>query len=103
MPKCRITVVQKTLYSDLIQNYCDPDTVPCELFEVGESFVLDKADFFAMRLPVRFCSEAWRAISHYVFAIIQGAEIRWMHNGSMLACCNDGARPVVFLLERVED
>ena len=42
MSKCRITVVKKDLYADLIARYCDPATVPCEVFEVGDEFLVDR-------------------------------------------------------------
>ena len=96
MSKCRITVAKKDLYADLIARYCDPATVPCEVFEVGESF-------FNLRFRKPFCSEAWNAISTYVFTMVQGGEPSWAVNHTILTCCNDGARPVVFKLERIDD
>ena len=49
MSKCRITVVKKDLYADLIARYCDPATVPCEVFEVGDEFLVDRESFFNLR------------------------------------------------------
>lgn len=49
MSKCRITVVKKDLYADLIAQYCDPATVPCEIFEVGDEFLVDQESFFNLR------------------------------------------------------
>ena len=46
MSKCRITVVKKDLYADLIARYCDPAAVPCEVFEVGDEFLVDRESFF---------------------------------------------------------
>lgn len=66
MSKCRITVVKKDLYADLIARYCDPATVPCEIFEVGDEFLVDRESFFNLRFRKPFCSEAWNAISTYV-------------------------------------
>ena len=103
MAKCRLTVVQKTLFPDLISRYCDPNTVPCEIFEEGQSFEISREDYFAMRLPEGFCSEAWTAIHHYLFAMFEGGMPSWAVDNSILACCNDGARPVVFRIEKIED
>ena len=57
--------------------------------------------FLRFRKP--FCSEAWNAISTYVFTMVQGGEPSWAVNHTILTCCNDGARPVVFKLERIDD
>ena len=103
MSKCRITVVKKDLYADLIARYCDPATVPCEVFEVGDEFLVDRESFFNLRFRKPFCSEAWNAISTYVFTMVQGGEPSWAVNHTILTCCNDGARPVVFKLERIDD
>ena len=53
----------------------------------------------------KFCGEAWDAISRYVYTALQGGSI--MHNWTndermMIACCNDGTRPVIFKIERID-
>lgn len=53
----------------------------------------------------RFCGEAWDAISRYVYTALQGGSI--MHNWTndermMIACRNDGTRPVIFKIERID-
>ena len=83
--------------------YCDPATVPCEIFEVGDEFLVDRESFFNLRFRKPFCSEAWNAISTYVFTMVQGGEPSWAVNHTILTCRNDGARPVVFKLERIDD
>ena len=77
MSKCRITVAKKDLYADLIARYCDPAAVPCEVFEVGDEFLVDRESFFNLRFRKPFCSEAWNAISTYVFTMVQGGEPSW--------------------------
>ena len=52
--------------------------------------------------------EAWAAIDRYLFAFVSGGGDffggRWMKDAkTMIACCNDGIRPVVFKLERIDD
>lgn len=52
-----------------------------------------------------FCSEAWDAISRYIYAGLQGGSIMrgWMRKeNEMIACCNDGTRPVIFKIARVD-
>lgn len=52
-----------------------------------------------------FCSEAWDSISRYVYAALQGGSIMkgWTREeDTMITCCNDGVRPVIFKLERID-
>lgn len=52
-----------------------------------------------------FCSEAWDAISRYIHTGLQGGSIMqgWTNDDRvMIACCNDGTRPVIFKIERID-
>lgn len=52
-----------------------------------------------------FCSEAWDAISRYIYTGLQGGSIMkgWMRDeNTMITCCNDGTRPVIFKIERID-
>lgn len=54
---------------------------------------------------VSFCSEAWDAISRYIYSALQGGAIMhgWTKDDKvMIACCNDGTRPVIFKIERID-
>ena len=54
---------------------------------------------------VPFCTEAWDAISRYIYTALQGGSIMhgWMKDERvMIACCNDGTRPVIFKIERID-
>ena len=54
----------------------------------------------------KFCSEAWDAINRYVYAALQGGSIMsgWTNDEKiMIACCNDGTRPVIFKIERIDE
>lgn len=51
------------------------------------------------------CSEAWDAVSRYIYTGLQGGSIMrgWMNNERvMIACCSDGTRPVIFKIERLD-
>jgi len=53
----------------------------------------------------KFCGEAWDAVSRYVYTALQGGSIMhgWTNDERMLiACCNDGTRPVIFKIERID-
>ena len=94
MTKCKITVLRKMFNEDYAKQYCvNPETSVCTAFQEGQTFLLDSAN-----KPDGFCEEAWSAITRYVF------EGSWMNDGNtMIACCNDGIRPVVFKLERIDE
>ena len=52
-----------------------------------------------------FCSEAWDAIFRYIYTGLQGGSIMkgWMSaENTMIACCSDGTRPVIFRIERID-
>ena len=51
------------------------------------------------------CAEAWDAISRYIYSGLQGGSIMsgWMNQENvMITCCNDGTRPVIFKIERID-
>ena len=108
--KVKIKVLRKEVYPDLQQKYlANPESGPCSFFEVGQEFVLerngDRDDFWHM-LDGKFCAEAWDCISRYVYAALQGGSIMkgWTNDEKMMiACCNDGTRPVIFKLERIDE
>lgn len=81
---------------------------PCPCFKAGDTFILKRTperDDFYQLMNGKFCGEAWDAISRYVYTALQGGSI--MHNWTndermMIACCNDGTRPVIFKIERID-
>lgn len=108
--KCKITVIRKDCYEDLQEQYlADPKSGPCPYFAIGQEFILersDRRDDFMHMLDGKFCSEAWDAISRYVYSALQGGAIMegWTNDEKMMiACCNDGTRPVIFKIERIDE
>lgn len=64
----------------------------------------EQDDFYHL-MNGRFCGEAWDAISRYVYTALQGGSImhKWTNDERvMIACCNDGTRPVIFKIERID-
>ena len=104
--KCKITVLKRECYRDLQKKYlADPESGKCPYFQDGQEFVVDNESFFRM-MNGRFCSEAWDCISRYVYAALQGGSIMrgWTNDEKvMITCCNDGTRPVIFKLERIDE
>ncbi len=104
--KCKITVLKRECYQDLQGKYlADPKSGPCPFFREGQEIIVDNDNFFRM-LHGTFCSEAWDCISRYVYAALQGGSIMrgWTNDEKiMITCCNDGTRPVIFKLERIDE
>lgn len=101
MKKIKITVMKKTCHEDLIKLYENPLENPCDMAE-GQIFIAN-----GWQRPENFCVSAWETISQFVMALSYGAEDiynGWMKNKkSAMISCNDGFRPVSFLLETLDE
>lgn len=101
MKKVRITVMRKACYKDLMAQYENPLENACDM-EVGQVFMAN-----GWEKPEGLCQSAWDTMSPFVLALSHGAEDfyeGWMKNKhSAMLSCNDGFRPVSFLLETVEE
>ena len=101
MSRIKITVLRKVCHEDLIERYEKPLENPCEMRE-GQIFIAN-----GWEKPAGLCESAWQSMSPFVMALAYGAENLydgWMKNPkSALISCNDGFRPVSFLLEVLED
>lgn len=98
--KIRITVMRMACYRDLMEQYENPIEHACNLHE-GQVFVAD-----GWEKPAGLCESAWQTISPFVMALAHGATDLydgWMKNGrSAMISCNDGFRPVSFLIEVID-
>jgi uncharacterized repeat protein (TIGR04076 family) len=101
MKKVRITAVRVARYDDLIERYENPIQHACMVSE-GQSWVAD-----GWRKPEGFCDSAWDSVSPFVMTLAHGGEDLyegWMKNPrSAMISCNDGFRPVSFLLEALDE
>lgn len=107
--ECRITVLETKVFADYQEKYlADLQSGACPCFKPGDTFLLKRTneqDDFYHKMDGRFCGEAWDAISRYVYAALQGGAImrNWTNDDRMMiACCNDGTRPVIFKIERID-
>ena len=107
--ECKITVLDTKVFPELQEKYlANPKSGKCPFFSVGDTFVLKRTaqqDDFYHLMNGKFCGEAWDAISRYVYAALQGGSImrnRTNDDRVMIACCNDGTRPVIFKIERID-
>ncbi len=101
MKKCRITVMKTACYKDLIDKYENPISHACNLKE-GQSFIAN-----GWKKPEGFCDSAWDSISSFVMTLSHGGTNLydgWMKNEkSAMISCNDGFRPVSFLIEAMDE
>ena len=103
--RCKVTVIDKKLYPELQAEYCAvPDSGKCPCYNVGDEFLFyrndERDDYWhcgagtlvkagvpdegCLQSPgtahcgcegVPFCSEAWDAISRYIYTALQGGSI----------------------------
>lgn len=119
--ECKVTVLETKCFENLQREYlADPSSGPCPCFKAGDVFRFQRTpehdDFYKLGRGCGFregdegerdfpCGEAWDCISRYIYAALQGGAImrNWTRDDRMMiACCNDGTRPVVFKLERID-
>ena len=100
MKNVKITVMRKARYDDLIEKYENPIEHACDLKE-GQVFICK-----GWQKPENFCDSAWETVSPFVMTLAHGGEDiydGWMKNKkSAMISCNDGFRPVSFLIETIE-
>lgn len=70
---------------------------PCYMHNVGQEFIVLLGE-----KPDGFCSGAWVAIYPHVRLLMMGGNMPGAEKGLALGSCNDGLRPVVFKIERIE-
>ena len=97
MKNVKITVMRMARYDDLIEKYENPIEHACDM-QLGKTFICE-----GWQKPRDFCDSAWESVSPFVMALAHGGEDfydGWMKNKkSAMISCNDGFRPVSFLLE----
>lgn len=93
--------MKTAVYDDLIEKYENPIEHACDM-KVGMVFTAN-----GWEKPCGICESAWATLSPFVMALSCGAEDfydGWMKNKkSAMLSCNDGFRPVTFLVEALED
>ena len=101
MKKIRITVIRKVCHTDLIAKYENPIEHACDMQE-GQVYIAN-----GWEKPEGLCDSAWETMSSFVMALSHGAENfydGWMKNPkSAMLSCNDGFRPVSFLIEALDE
>ena len=101
MKKVRITVKKIAHYDDLMEQYENPIEHACTM-QLGQTFICN-----GWERPEGFCGSAWDTVSPFVMTLAHGGENfydGWMKDPkSAMISCNDGFRPVSFLLETMAE
>lgn len=99
--KCKITVKRISCYKDLSEKYENPMEHACDMTE-GQVFLAN-----GWEKPEGMCDSAWETMSPFVMTLAYGGENiydGWMKNPkSAMISCNDGFRPVSFLIEVMDE
>ena len=99
MKTVKITVMKMVKHDDLIAKYENPIQHACDM-QLGQTFYSVNGE-----KPDNMCDSAWESMRPFAEALARGEGNfydGWMKNPySAMISCNDGFRPVSFLLEVV--
>ena len=98
MKQCKITVLKCTFDQELKDKYIpDPDYGLCPYFQPGQVFYTRDGS-----QPEGFgCKISWKFIRDEATGMTQ-PQPAFFEGRPHVVCCNDGCRPVIFLLESEE-
>ena len=99
MKKCRITVLRTALFEDLRDEYMPADFGPCPAAKEGDVFTT--GGMYGNSMPKGFCEYAWQAVQNYACTLAGGGKV--FGEDYVIACCNDGIRPVIVKLESIDE
>ena len=101
MKNCKITVMRITTYPELSAEFENPIEHACDM-QVGMTFTTH-----GDKKPDGLCESAWSVLYPFVSELANGGGNffdGWMKNAySAMVSCNDGFRPVSFLVEALDD
>lgn len=99
--RVRITAMRQSVYPDLSERYEKPLPLPCEV-PLGGVFQSDD-----LKKPEGLCLSAWQTMLPFLRMWRDGVKEPiegWMKDpDTLLLSCNDGFRPMSFLIERMEE
>jgi len=94
--KVKIKVLRKVDIGDIRENYGD-NVGECTDFKIGDEFIVE-----GLAIPDGFCPWAWADIQRDIVHLALGGDFPWMkEKGTVVSCCTDGLRPVVFEIKRI--
>ena len=105
MPKCKITVLKRTVNQDLIAEYLDEtcrDRGPCECFKDGQEFLIDSSE--APKDFLACCPWAWADVRKDILTVAMGGNMPGIRqSGTVITGCRDWFRPVIFKVVRMDN
>jgi uncharacterized repeat protein (TIGR04076 family) len=100
-PKAKITVIKRSLNTDIIDAYMNPEMkhhALCTKVKEGDEFLI----YSEFDMPENFCPWAWADIRQDILAIVSGAQFPWIgQKGVTVSGCTDWFRPVLFKIEKL--
>lgn len=101
MKKVKITVLERTYNKELAEKYGVENLPRCPINQEGRVFI------YAGGKPEGLCDEAWTCFEKYVFALSHEVKEFWgdwiPSADYTINSCNDGLRPVIFKLEKMDE
>ncbi len=99
--RVKITVLKKEFYPDLADKYLTEGRAAgaCPELNEGDSFIYEGGAV----MPEGFCPWAWVELYPQAAAMAGRVENSWYKPNTHVSCCMDGVRPVIFLLEGMEE
>lgn len=102
MKKVKITVIKKfnpkdIFGKDIISQETGKPIPPCYLNE-GESFILTTH----LEPPKGFCEKAWLDMYDLLMIFHYNGDYAYPNPGMTYTPCNDGIRPVIFKIEKLD-
>ena len=101
MTTLKITVLKTMANPELADRYCVPGAeIPCPAFTEGQEFTFEYGC-----APENFCGWAWNDVHTACDILGQGGNFAgWSKDqDSLIRCCTDGIRPVVFEVKKISD
>lgn len=100
-PKCRITVIKRTINQDLINDYMKDEMKSnnlCSKFKEGNQFLV----YSEFDMPKNFCHWAWADIRNDIMSVSNGVQYSWFKDkGMTISGCTDWFKPVLFKIEKL--
>jgi uncharacterized repeat protein (TIGR04076 family) len=94
----KITVLRRVRTGEILKEYgASTVEAECPTMKEGTEYISN-----AGKIPEGFCVWAWADIHRDIAVLSFGGDFPWIKKkGTMISCCTDGLRPVIFKLERV--
>lgn len=102
LPKCKITILKRTINRDLINQYLDDeyrDIGASECFKDGQEIMIEDHSV----VPEGFCASAWADMRKDILTVALGGNMPGIRqHGTLITGCTDWFRPVIFKVERID-